>query len=266
MRPVSSPRWTRFLHGGPLVEDDAVRALSREARRVLGQIWRRRAAQELCTSALFAQLDAELRLFGAAPEVLELSARAIVDEAFHSELCLRLAEVYLAEPAVIEPLPEPAAPTFPVCSPRVQRALFAVLHCAVNETLAVNYLSACLAEVQSDAAQRVLKELLADEVRHARIGWAVLASPELTAQDRDTIARFMPALLDVCVGAWLADTQTEYPDDLPRGHGCISHVGIARAVAESLDAVILPGLRHVQIDTTAASSWLQRGAFGRAPP
>jgi hypothetical protein len=139
------------------------------------------------------------------------------------------------------------------------------LHSAVNETLAVSYLSACLAEAESDGAQRVLKELLADEVRHARIGWAVLASPQLTAEDRGTIARFMPALLDACVGAWLADARTEYPDELPRGHGCISHVDITRAVVEALDALILPGLSHCQVDPLPALSWVQRAGFGQGP-
>lgn len=256
MTEASRARIARFVDGTPLTADAALRTLSSEARRHLGGLWRRRAANELCTSAVFAQLDAELRLFGAPEEVLALSARAIDDEAFHSELCRLIAELYLSEPAPLTQLPEPPPPVFPVCSTRVQRALFAALHSAVNETLAVTYLAACLADAESDAVRRVLKELLSDEVRHARIGWAVLGSPKLSSHDRDAIASFMPALLELCVGTWLADNETDYPDDVPRGHGCIGHSSISLAVDEALQDVILPGLGHVGIDATSARRWV----------
>jgi hypothetical protein len=255
MSDVSVARSALFVSGAPLVEDAALRALSWDARRQLGELWRSRAHNELVTSAVFAQLHAELRLFGAAEEVLTLAARAVDDEAFHSELCRLTAELYLGEPVAIS-APSPAPPpAFPVCSPRVQRALFAALHSAVNETLAVTYLSACLADAQSEAPRRVLKQLLSDEVRHARIGWAVLASPRLSSQDRDAIASFMPALLDLCVGTWLADNEAEYPDELATGHGCITHTSIARTIDAALDDVILPGLEHVGIDARAAQLW-----------
>jgi len=209
---------------------------------------------------VFAQLDAELRLFGAPEEVLALCRRAIDHEAFHSELCQLMAELYLGKPAPLTALPEPPRPSFPVCSARVHRALFAAMHSAVNETLAVTYLAACLADAKSEAVRRVLKEILSDEVRHARIGWAVLGSPKLSADDRAAIASFMPALLDVCVGTWLADNERDYPDDLPAGHGCIGKSRIALALDEALGDVILPGLRHVRVDATSAVRWVSEAA------
>lgn len=256
MSDVSSTRAASFLQDAPLVEDTAIRTLSQSSRLQLGELWRRRAENELGTSAVFTQLHAELRSFGAPQEVLALSARAVDDEAFHSELCRLTAELYLGAPVTLAAVAEPQPPKFPVCSPRVQQALFAALHSAVNETIAVTYLSACLAEARSDVARRVLKELLGDEVRHARIGWAILASPQLSSQDREALAGFMPALLDICVGTWLADNQTEYPAELPTGHGCITHSSIARAVDAALDDVILPGLRHVGVDARAAQRWV----------
>jgi hypothetical protein len=256
MTATRSPRLAPLHHCPDLAEDDAVRGLTPEARRRLGRLWRRRAENELATSRAFAQLDHDLRLFGAPSEVLELSARAVDDEVFHAALCARASEIYGEETRPLVGPPEPPRPSFPVCSPRVHGALFAALHSAVNETIGVTYLSACFAEAQGRAAHRVVKELLSDEVRHSRIGWAVLASPQLDTQARATIASFMPALLDVCVGAWLADIETDYPRDLPRGHGCINHVGIAQAVRDALHGVILPGLDHVGIDATAARQWV----------
>lgn len=264
MSEASQARTARFVTATPFVEDALLRGLAVEERRHLGGLWRRRAENELCTSTVFAQLDAELRLFGAPEEVLALSSRAVDDEAFHSELCRLTAELYLGEPAPLTALPEPPPPSFPVCSTRVQRALFAALHSAVNETLAVTYLAACLADAKSEAVRRVLKEILSDEVRHARIGWAVLASPKLSAQDRSAIASFMPALLDICVGTWLADNERDYPDDLPSGHGCIGQARISLALDEALQDVILPGLQHVDIDATSARRWISETAPRRS--
>src|SRR6188768_823974 len=184
MSNVSATRSALFVRSAPFVDDAALRALSLDARRQLGELWRSRAQNELVTSTVFAQLHAELHLFGTPEEVLALAARAVDDEAYHAELCRLTAELYLGEPVFVLAPSETPPPAFPVCSPRVQRALFAALHSAVNETIAVTYLSACLAEAQSEVARRVLKELLSDEVRHARIGWAVLASPRLAGSDR----------------------------------------------------------------------------------
>jgi hypothetical protein len=251
-----STRLAQLLQGPDLVEDDPVRSLTPNARQRLGVLWRRRAENELATSRVFAQLDRDLRWFGAASEVLQLSARAVDEEVLHSELCALTSEIYGEQSRPLALAQEPTPPIFPVCSPRVHGALFAALHSAVNETIGVTYLSACLAEAQSRAARCVVKELLGDEVRHSRIGWAVLASPQLGPSERASIASFMPALLDVCVGTWLADVESDYPDELPPGHGCINHHGIAQAVKDALHGVILPGLEHVGIDATAAREWV----------
>jgi len=258
MTASPSERLTQLLRAHDSTEDEAVRALTPEARSKFASLWQRRAQNELSTSRVFVQLDAELRLFGAPNEVLELSARAVDDEIFHAELCSWAAKVYRTTSEPLTRLPEPAQPSFPVCSPRLHRALFAALHSAVNETLAVTYLAACLAEAQSGVARSVVRTILSDEVRHSRIGWAVLGSPQLTTQDRASIAHFMPALLDICVSAWLADTERDYPDDLPVGHGCITHVAIAASVGDALRSVILPGLEHVGVDARAARSWVEQ--------
>lgn len=251
-----SPRLARLLQGSELTADHAVRELTAGARGRLASLWRSRAENELATSRVFAQLDGDLRAFGAPANVLELSTRAVDDEVFHAELCAIASEIYGAQPQPLEPPREPERPSFAVCSPHVHGALFAALHSAVNETIGVTYLSACLAQARSRAARCVIKEILSDEVRHSRIGWAVLASPQLGPRDRANIASFMPALLDACVSSWLVDVETDFPDELVLGHGCIHHLGIAQAVKDALRGVILPGLEHVGIDATPARRWV----------
>ncbi|HXK20959.1 MAG TPA: hypothetical protein VNG33_24275 [Polyangiaceae bacterium] len=245
-------RLARLVGSLDFAED--ARTCPPQVQALLGALWRRRAENELRTSEVFLQLHAELSRFPTPPRVLQLCADAISDEVFHAKICARMAEHYGCQPAPLAaPLP-PRSPSFPVCSPRVHRALFAVLHCSVSETLAVTYLSACLAEASSSLLRAVLKQILQDEVRHSRIGWAVLAAPELSQADRSSIARFMPALLDACVAVWLAD-DAEYPAEPPPGHGFLDQRGIATTVAAAIDGVILPGLEHLGLDAEPARAW-----------
>ena len=107
------------------------------------------------------------------------------------------------------------------------------------------------------ARPEALRALLSDEVRHARIGWTVLASPELGVTARGAIARAMPILLDACVGAWLSDVASEDSAVLPRGHGSLPPAELRSTVEDTLNAVIVPGLEHVGIDPAPARAWLR---------
>lgn len=232
----------------------------------VGELWRRRAKNELTTSRVFELLHAELQELPAPPQVLALCRAAVDDERAHADWCQRLAEHYGASPEPPSVLIEPRSPRFPVCSPRVHRSLFAALHCSVNETLAVTYLSACLAEAQSPVVRDVLKRILKDEVRHSRIGWAVLASPALDPADRRSVAGFMPALLQACVEAWFADTDDWLPD-VPRGYGFITRTELTAATRAAIHDIILPGLDHLQIASAPARQWAASCAelMGTAP-
>jgi hypothetical protein len=104
--------------------------------------------------------------------------------------------------------------------------------------------------------RHALRALLADEVRHARIGWAVLASPLLTVDDRRVIASFMPQLLQVCVEAWLnEEDELEGERQIPKGHGNLGSAELGSCVDDTLRNVIVPGLEHVGIDSGPAQRW-----------
>jgi hypothetical protein len=237
--------------------DVAVDALPVALRQALAGIWQRRATNELRTSSVFASLHRELLAFGAEPSVLSLSARAIDDEARHAALCASVAEHYAGEAVPLPSVGPVESPTFAVCSERVARALFAALQSSINETLAVGFLAECLKKPSSEFTRAALRSLLTDEVRHARIGWAILGSPKLSASDRGVVASFMPALLQVCVGAWLDDDGVPGLDVIPDGHGHLSSDSLHANLKETLTGVILPGLAHVGIDPSEARAWLQ---------
>lgn len=228
------------------------------SRELIASVWRRRARNELRTSSVFASLHRELMAFGADFPVLSLSSAAVGDEVRHAQLCVRVAERYAGESFEFEPVAAVEPPSFSVCSRQVERALFAALQCSVNETLATGFLGACLEQARGAVARHALRALLTDEVRHARIGWAVLASPRLSAADRGAVAEFMPALLHVCVGAWLTDDDTlELEQEIPEGHGNLASPALQASVDDMLRSVIVPGLEHVAIDSRPARSWLE---------
>ena len=228
-----------------------------EADRVrIGRLWAKRAQNELATSAVFAQLHQALIEHGAALEVLRLSAQAVGDELRHSEICTRVARQY----GVFEPasrVPPPAAPSFAACSPRRESLFFSTMQCAVNETIAASYLQACLLDATAPAAHDAVRDILRDEIGHSRIGWATLGDPRLTAGERSGLADFVPDALQVYAASWLSEPH-EHPEDLPRGHGCLTHRAMQRAVREAVVNVILPGLDHVRIDSRPARRWLMR--------
>lgn len=244
--------------------DPSVEALPDSMRRNVARLWRRRATSERRAGAVFADLHRSLVAFGAARPVLELCASAVQDELRHGELCAELSRRYDAHVAS----PELAAPILPPEFPRreahVAQALFAALQSSVNETLATGYMGACLDQAVGVWSREALRAILRDEVRHARIGWAVLASSRLSRDDRSNIAGTMPRLLEVCVAAWWADLEPGESAELPEGHGSLARPALIACVRETLIHVILPGLEHVGVDPTPARRWVEAHALASA--
>jgi hypothetical protein len=242
-------------------EDPALDALSERHRRHVAAVWRRRSANERRASSVFVALHERLVAFGADPAVLELSSSAITDELRHAELCAELSKRYdpsCAPPEVLAPVPPPQ---FPRRAPHLAHALFAALQSSVNETLATGYMGACLDEATGVWPREALRSILRDEVRHARIGWAVLASPRLSRADRANVAGTMPRLLEVCVGAWWAEVEPERSLELPEGYGGLSRGKLGAVIRETLSGVIVPGLEHVGVDPAPARRWIADNAW-----
>lgn len=237
-------------------DDPAVSALSVASRVRVGRLWAKRAQNELATSAVFAQLHGALVQHGAPLEVLELSAKAESDELRHFEICCELSEHYLCD-SLSPALPVPPVPTFGSCSAQLERLFFATMQCCVNETIAAAYLQACLADATAVRAHDAVREILRDEVRHSRIGWALLADPGLSPEGRRAVAHLMPEVLELYRAGWLAGSE-DYPEDLPRGHGLLTHRAVGSVVHAAIHDLILPGLDHVGVPSAPARAWFAR--------
>ncbi len=235
-----------------IVRGEAVEQLASEQRAALAELWQSRADSERSVGSVFTQLVAEMSATGAHAEVIALARRAIDDETRHARICAELAAAYRgddvreATPRDVR-LPDYGEP------PRMRAALHAVNLCCIGETIATAFVEACFAECTAWPELRELHGLhLADEIHHARVGWAHVAS--LGDDERAHLATRLPELLRAQVLGWESRIQTLPEHGVP-GHGYPPRDALIAVVHAAIREVVLPGFDYVSIDTRAARQW-----------
>lgn len=248
-------RETDAAHGLPL-DDPSVDAADPRSREAIGRQWQERATAELRVASMFATIAREVFEGGADPVVMKLVARAVSDEVRHAEICRLLATRYLGREVA---WPPPGPVPLPMHGPAPD-ALRPTLHitamCCINETLASAWLETCRADATVPLAKAALRELLADDVDHARIGWAHLASTAVTPEVRAQIAGWLPRLLEASMLPWLngagAPDYAGYP-----AHGVPSSATTREVVESTTREVVLVGFAQLGVDTSPAHAWMQ---------
>jgi hypothetical protein len=236
------------------LEDPSVDALDVATRQALSLHWEARATSELRVASIFAVLARELFETGADAPVMTICARAVSDEVRHAEICRLLAERY-GDREVPWPSPGPVPMPLHADAPEPLRpTLRAVAMGCINETIATAWLDACLKDATSPLARAAIRELIADDVHHARLGWAHLGSPRVTTETRSAIAAWLPRLLKTAALPWVAIADVS-PHGIP-AHGVPSTETTRAAVASALRAVVLPGLEALGVPIGAARAWV----------
>jgi hypothetical protein len=224
-------------------DDGAIDALGADERRRASGVWSKRVTAELEAAAAFELLARRFQCHGAPPAFVAELRRAADDEARHAEVCARVAERYGGQ-AVTRPDVVAPEPRFGVAGPELSTVLQLVLTSCLSEGVACVFLRECLAEATVPVAHAAFRQLLSDEVRHARIGWAYLASGRLGPELKRELGRAVPALVATCRTAWLS---TSGAGELPPGHGRIDSEALAIIVESTLSELVMPGFRHVGI-------------------
>jgi hypothetical protein len=242
------------LSPGELSGDDPlIDGLQPELRATIGAEWLRRAEVELTAAGLSALLLRGLLLDHAAPDVLELAANAVGEETQHARICQRVAERYLARE-----LPWPRARQvddgiFGDAPASINRLLSLVLHCCVNETLATVCLREGLKRAESPTVKAATRQLLQDDLNHARIGWAHLSSPVVGVEGKAHVARALPTLLRLGRDGWLDEPRA--PIDVP-AHGVLGNARFPALFQNAIEELILPGFEHVGVEVGPARAFL----------
>jgi hypothetical protein len=234
-------------------DDDVIAALDRPTRERIGAEWLRRAEVELTAAAFTARIVHGLLSDGAIPDVLALAAQAVADEVRHAGICHEVAERYLGSHAPLPRARPTEDPAFGDCPPPLSRLLALVMHSCVNETLATVCLREGLLLCVAPTAKAATQQLLRDDLNHARMGWAHLASPHVDAAARHHVARALPTLLRFGYEGWMSEPRAPFDDP---AHGVLGHPRFPSLMKSALVDLVLPGFDHVGIDTAAGRAWL----------
>lgn len=219
-------------------------ALSDRERRIAIATWSGRMVNEHLSAQVWASLLPQLMRAAAPPAFLIEAADAAKDELRHAEACAGVVHALGGKPVAILP-PIVDVPRHEEVGP-LEAVLRNVISVGcLSETIAVSIIRAEQAELEGTPLGGVLRDILADEVRHARFGWGALGvlAPRL---DADARARMDDYLVD----ALLHQIEHEIPLlpklSVPGGNLALAGVcdgGAAQALfVDTIETVILPAL------------------------
>lgn len=245
------------------LDDTSIDALDPSTRAIVARQWQGRAKAELRVASVFAVLARELFETGADPAVLQICARAVSDEVRHAEICRLVAERYADRPIPWPPPGPVPMPSHARAPDALRPTLRATAMGCINETIACAWLEASLKDATSPLARAAIRELMADDVHHARLGWAHLASSRVTPQIRAQVAAWLPRLLRTAALPWVKKAEG-YGEGLP-AHGHPSSHTTRAVVVQTLAEVVLPGLDRLGVATGPARAWIEeKGLVARA--
>lgn len=264
---MTDPRDTISPHGRwggrltsrplPLGADASIDALGDGVRAEIVETWLGASASERRAAESFAVIAEATRALDLPEPLRATLERAADDELRHAELCRVVAERYAGVSLQAPARLSLHVPKLEGASDRLRPTLFIVGQCALNETTASAYLDAALGEAKTPLARAALRELLSDEVEHARLGWAHLAS--LGEAERREVSRFVDAMIVANVREWRRSRRTSAHASEIAAHGAISPESVERAVMEAQSTLVLPGFARVGIDAGRARAWIERG-------
>jgi hypothetical protein len=228
-------------------------------REQLAVMWRERTAAEHRSVGIFNLYALDLLGAGAPAEVLSLACRAALDEVRHAELFGRLTTLYSGQPET----PPPGIPAMPddVAVPIRFQVAREAMHLSVGSE---TYSAVSITQLHANALDPVVKDVLAvvlsDEIYHARMGWAFLASPALIdAPLRADLDADVVPMFDGLVRSTFGDPAA-IPDSsiapehraLAAAHGYLSLRDEYALFCETIDQVWIPGLLAVGLESARA--------------
>lgn len=224
-------------------------------RRKVGALWAFRAGGEREAHDRFGRLANELARAAAIPSVVEMARAASADEARHEGLCRDLAAAhgvtYRDTPRVSTPVGDPSF----TLGERVLAEVVSL--CCIGETLATTVLATTLEAATAHDVREVVHAILADEVRHSRLGWAHLAA-ESERGRAAFLGDFLPSMLAAGVPPDLfARGAAEPGEEALRAYGVLSKTELVEIFRATMSDVILPGFERLGVDATKARAWLQ---------
>jgi rubrerythrin len=219
-----------------------------------GKAWAFRHAVERDATMRFGRMARRLERIGTPAHLVKLAEKASNDEERHMGYCADLADKYGAKLRDEPLVPSEIAPAR--LRPR-QRVLYEVAATCVAETESTHMLVTLMGAAKKRAMRSLLREFSRDEVTHARMGWAVLASHK-DSDDLSFLAKWIPWMLSTTAGDSFAPHRTGIEDPSLYDHGVLPYSVRRRVFIQALDDVIFPGLEALGVDSGPSRAWLAR--------
>jgi hypothetical protein len=188
---VASDAWC-----GVVSVQNTLNLIPAEARGALAKRWRENGKTEYASVGAFARLTTDLMALGAPPSLIADSNRDALDEIRHTERCFALARALdgLAEGPAAFLVPERS----PASSLRREKlaslAVDSLFDGALHEGLSARVLAALTKRCEIAPIAATLKELAADEGRHAAHAWDVIDfCIDEAKEDRDFVTAALVA-------------------------------------------------------------------------
>lgn len=251
-------RWRGKLTSRELPQDPSIDELPDAARAALADVWLRRAASERRVADAFVVVEGALTALGAGDELCDLARRAVDDEFRHAELSRVVASRYAGAELDAPPRLALTVPGHPGATESQCRVLHVVGHCCVNETIASAFLEVAFAGATAPLANAALRELLSDEIDHARIGWALLASVDVAT--RAVVARRLPSMAAATLRLWRTSPRGYHEGSLLAAHGVPSESAVEHAFGVAFRDLIVPGCEALELDVARLRAWVGEGA------
>ena len=252
-------RWGGELTSRPLpLGDPSIETLSDDVREDLVTIWIGRAASERRVADAFEVIRDALVALEAPSEIVKLATRGVDDEYRHTEISQQVASAYAGKRLDPPPRLPLVVPSFEGASEELRHVLHVFGHCAVNETTASAFLETCLHLSKGELARAVCRELLSDEIDHARIGWGFLES--LRPQLREQMVPWLLPIVRANLRVWRETRRAQLDDELLAGHGAPPPHVIDEALIGAVADLIVPGLDRLGMPTEPITRWLAEAA------
>ncbi len=242
--------------------------LTPDERPLVAAMWAYRAVAEKRARARFARLAARLKDVRAPAAVVELAWRAVDDEFRHQRLCAELAYRfgYQQTGEVLTGDATQVAQIGDVERPRPLRVLHeCVAFCCLTESINATLLHRSLALATEPSTRTAVREILRDEVQHARIGWGYLASVKTSLGPPTNwgaeLSRLLPRMLAATVPTELrTPVAHERSSAALVAHGVLPRNELWSLLEDAMHQVVFAGLEHFGVDVGPGRAWLAQAA------
>jgi hypothetical protein len=204
----------------------------------VAEVWLSRAAAEAGVHDYARLILEDLSAIGADTA---LARRMLADEERHARICVEVASRFAGRPLEAPPMRAYADPFADLPLP-LRATIRVVSTCCIGESLACAWVDESARAVTDPWLRDVLRKHLGDEIQHARVGWAHLA----TVRDKRAIAEWVPRLLRENLRAWRTFDPCWPSEGFPE-HGLPSHADTRRWIDDAIETLVRPGLEELGV-------------------